>query len=125
MTILDRRGIPSLQQGIIARQWFLTFAAIGTCSRFRGWELPTRGSDRGKLGKRAAQAGGANQSYRCPATGGVGAAVGAAPPPRGAVWVRVLPSGTLADTNSPPGSPFRMGRAVNVTLSPNLSVLDF
>jgi hypothetical protein len=43
----------------------------------------------------------------------------------GARWVSVRPSGSVTDMNSPPGEPSRIGRAMTLTLSPVLSVLDF
>src|SRR5687767_14814754 len=43
----------------------------------------------------------------------------------GARWVTVRPSANVTETKRPPGEPSRIGRAVTLTLSPALSVLDF
>src|SRR5215471_13015072 len=50
---------------------------------------------------------------------------GCAAPPRGGVPVNTFPSGSVTETKMPPGSPFLNGRAVNLILSPGLTVVDF
>src|SRR5689334_18548111 len=67
------------------------------------------------------------QSTPFPYRAGVaaGAAAAAGPPPRGARSVIVLPSGSVTERKMPPGSPFLNGLAVNLTLSPALTVVDF
>src|SRR5256885_15669174 len=54
---------------------------------------------------------------------GVGAAGGAFP--LGGVPPSTLPSGSVTFTKIPPGSPFLNGRAVNLILSPGLTLVDF
>src|SRR5688572_2942348 len=50
-----------------------------------------------------------------------GGAVGGPPPRSPITW----PSGSVTETNRPPGSPFLNGLSVTLTLSPFFNVVDF
>src|SRR5262245_16480844 len=60
-----------------------------------------------------------------PAAPGAAAPAAPGPPALGACCVSTCPLASATETNSPPGSPFFIGRPVTLTLSPAFTVFDF